>query len=252
MNSYTALLKSKPLPNTEQLRLIKLAQQNDIAARNKLVTTNLRLCYLVAQRYARRGHNIDDLMQQASLELIECINRFDVTKYSQASTFFWHSITGRIKTCITSAYKQGTREQVVLDDNIILNGSKEIKRIDTLQDTIFSTPEELVAANQLQSEFHLAIDKFAKTLTTQQRHILNDRILAEIPMRLEAIANEYGLTRERIRQIEARILTRLERYIKFRSEELIKLLRVRLRVRRELLASRRNTYNSNRLKGLRK
>ena len=53
-----------------------------------------------------------------------------------------------------------------------------------------------------------------KTLTQRERHILAERRLKEEPVTLEELARHYGISRERVRQIEARALEKLRKAMK--------------------------------------
>ena len=55
---------------------------------------------------------------------------------------------------------------------------------------------------------------FAATLDARERRICDERILAEEPRTLQEIGDEFGVTRERVRQLEARVVTRLREYLK--------------------------------------
>ncbi len=50
---------------------------------------------------------------------------------------------------------------------------------------------------------------FRSTLNDKEQMVLDHRILAEEPKTLQEVADEFGLTRERVRQIEARIIEKL-------------------------------------------
>lgn len=58
------------------------------------------------------------------------------------------------------------------------------------------------------------LDKAMATLTERERLILVDRRLTEPPHTLEALADKYNISRERIRQIEVRAFEKLQRTIK--------------------------------------
>lgn len=54
---------------------------------------------------------------------------------------------------------------------------------------------------------------FLRTLKDRDRDIFEKRLIAEIPLSLQSIADEYGVSRERIRQIEERLIGRLKSYM---------------------------------------
>ncbi len=53
---------------------------------------------------------------------------------------------------------------------------------------------------------------FAKTLNSRELKIFQERLIAEMPKTLQEIADEYSITRERVRQIEERIKEKLKKY----------------------------------------
>ncbi len=57
------------------------------------------------------------------------------------------------------------------------------------------------------------LQNFLDTLKGRDREIFQKRLLSEIPASLQAIANDYGVSRERIRQIEERLLNSLKVYM---------------------------------------
>jgi RNA polymerase sigma-32 factor len=77
-----------------------------------------------------------------------------------------------------------------------------------------TTAEENVANAELQRVFHVKVQEFAATLTDRDRRIVEERILAESPMTLQELGEQFGVSRERIRQIEARLVGRLRDYLK--------------------------------------
>lgn len=57
------------------------------------------------------------------------------------------------------------------------------------------------------------LHEFLDDLKDRDRDIFQKRLLEEVPLSLQAIADEYGVSRERIRQIEARLLEKLKVYM---------------------------------------
>ena len=56
-------------------------------------------------------------------------------------------------------------------------------------------------------------------LTDRERHILTERRLKDDPTTLETLAAEYGVSRERVRQIEVRAFEKLQRAMRAAAEE---------------------------------
>ena len=85
------------LSEPEKIRLLKLAQAGDKAARNDLICGNLRLVLSVVQRFANRGECMDDLFQVGCIGLIKSIDHFDISLQVRFSTYAVPMIIGEIR-----------------------------------------------------------------------------------------------------------------------------------------------------------
>src|SRR5690606_29076086 len=74
--------------------------------------------------------------------------------------------------------------------------------------------EQTVADQELRRVFLEKVQEFAATLDEREQKIVRDRILADEPRTLQEIGDEFGVTRERVRQIEARVVARLRDYLR--------------------------------------
>ncbi len=74
--------------------------------------------------------------------------------------------------------------------------------------------EENVASNQLRRVFMEHVHAWADELDDRDRQIVERRILADEPDTLQDLGNEFGITRERVRQLEARLVNKLRDYLK--------------------------------------
>jgi RNA polymerase sigma-32 factor len=54
---------------------------------------------------------------------------------------------------------------------------------------------------------------FAKTLKGKDQVIFAKRLLAEEPVTLQEIGDQYGISRERVRQLESRLKKKLKDYL---------------------------------------
>jgi RNA polymerase sporulation-specific sigma factor len=76
---------------------IKLAHEGDKSARDRLVSDNLGLVYLVVRRFENRGHDREELFQIGCIGLMKAIDKFDTTMEVTFSTYAVPVITGEIR-----------------------------------------------------------------------------------------------------------------------------------------------------------
>lgn len=74
--------------------------------------------------------------------------------------------------------------------------------------------DEQLAQEQLHTLFRAKLAEFVKTLDERDEDILRNRLLSETPLTLDDLGAKYGITKERTRQLEARIIKRLRDHIK--------------------------------------
>lgn len=92
-----------------------------------------------------------------------------------------------------------------VDDN---NGSI----LDTLSSSDIPMDENLSNLESLEI-LEENLTSFIDGLKDRDKEIFKKRLLTEVPPSLQSIADEYGVSRERIRQIEARLLEKLKVYM---------------------------------------
>ena len=79
-----------------------------------------------------------------------------------------------------------------------------------------SNAEEQVGGGQLQALFMEQIEGFAEGLEERDRKILEERVLSEEPRTLSELGEEFGVSRERVRQLEVKLVDRLREHVKER------------------------------------
>jgi RNA polymerase sigma-B factor len=72
-------------------------EEGDLAAREQLIEQYLSLVRSLARRYAYRGEQLDDLIQIGCIGLIKAIDRFDVDRGVELTTYATPNIIGEIK-----------------------------------------------------------------------------------------------------------------------------------------------------------
>jgi RNA polymerase sigma-32 factor len=74
--------------------------------------------------------------------------------------------------------------------------------------------EDLLAENEELGKRRALLVSAMKNLNERERHILEERRLKEDPTTLEDLSQEYGISRERVRQIEVRAFEKLQKAIR--------------------------------------
>ena len=82
------------LKSGETRALLEKSRAGDKAAREQLISGNLRLVLSVVQRFANRGESMDDLFQVGCIGLIKAIDAFDLGQNVQFSTYGVPAIMG--------------------------------------------------------------------------------------------------------------------------------------------------------------
>jgi len=83
----------------------------------------------------------------------------------------------------------------------------------SLLNSLFDTRESADLALEKEEWLQILaqeLPKFQKGLNDKEKMILNTRLLAEEPKTLQEVADEFGLTRERVRQIETKLIEKLK------------------------------------------
>lgn len=74
--------------------------------------------------------------------------------------------------------------------------------------------ESLVADEDMRATFREIVDAFAVDLDERGQQILRERVLADEPRTLQQIGDELGVTRERVRQLEKKLVDQLREYLR--------------------------------------
>jgi RNA polymerase sigma-32 factor len=76
-----------------------------------------------------------------------------------------------------------------------------------------ATAEEAVANAESRELISRKVEEFGQTLSGKDRVIFDSRLMAEEPLTLQELGDRYGISRERVRQIEERIKKKLKAYL---------------------------------------
>ena len=103
--------------------------------------------------------------------------------------------------------------------NAPLRSDGESEWQDWLADDTAVSQETQLAEDEERSIRMLLLEEAMTELTDRERHILTERRLKDSPTTLEELAGEYGVSRERVRQIEVRAFEKLQKAMRAAASE---------------------------------
>jgi len=247
--------KTTLLTADQEKELARRIDQGDLAARNKMIESNLRLVVKIAKRYMNRGLPFLDLIEEGNLGLIKAVERFKLSKECRFSTYATWWIRQSIERALVNQSRT-IRLPVHISDEINklikvsrelvhgLNREPQVKEvaeamgvepayvrrlmvllkktysiehpmgenndyslIDTIEDASAINPLELTE----QLHKYRVVAGLIDELNENEKEILALRFGLDDrePQTLDTIGRQFGVTRERIRQIESKSLEKL-------------------------------------------
>ncbi len=86
-----------PVEKRDRELLRRYHEDGDLAAREQLIEEHMSLVRSLARRYSYRGEQLDDLVQIGAIGLIKAIDRFDLDRGVELTTYATPNIIGEIK-----------------------------------------------------------------------------------------------------------------------------------------------------------
>ncbi len=249
--------KTTLLTAQDERDLARRISQGDMAARDRMIESNLRLVVKIAKRYMNRGLPFLDLIEEGNMGLIKAVERFKLSKECRFSTYATWWIRQSIERALVNQSRTIRLPVHVSDDiNKFIKISRELLQklnrdpkiaeiaeamgvdpqyinrlmvlvkktysiehpmgenndyslIDTIEDPSAADPAVLI---EELNKFN-RVSEWLDTLSENERDILTLRFGLEDrePQTLDTIGKRFGVTRERIRQIEAKSLEKLRK-----------------------------------------
>jgi len=94
-----------------------------------------------------------------------------------------------------------------------LKDDSDTERIEFLSTETVSA-EDQVAKKEIEVLLHNKIDEFRKNMTNREKEIFDLRIFSDTPVTLQEIGDRYGISRERVRQVEKNIIKKMREFFK--------------------------------------
>lgn len=102
--------------------------------------------------------------------------------------------------------------EVSIDKPVTTNSGESISTNDYLVDSAEAIDEQ-IAENQLRGMLQDKIGEFQATLNEKERTVFVERLISENPKTLQEVADIFGFSRERARQIEVKVIEKLKKHM---------------------------------------
>lgn len=209
--SYSNTVFLDPLSREEEEKYIKLLEENDTNARNKLIEHNLRLVAHIVKKFDNNINDSDDLISIGTIGLIKGIDSYKSDKNIRLTTYVARCIENEILMYYRSIKKY--QNTVSLNDSIGYDkDGNKIMLIDVLKDNHKSLEESLA----LKENINL-INKYLEKLNSREQEIIIKRygLNNKKAMTQKEIAKNMHISRSYVSRIEKRAISKiLKEFIK--------------------------------------
>ncbi|MFO0930586.1 MAG: sigma-70 family RNA polymerase sigma factor [Gemmataceae bacterium] len=182
---------------TSVLNEIERLQEQANVVKEMLINANMRLVVNIAKRHSAQADNFFELLSDGNMSLIRAVEKFDFGRGFKFSTYASWAIMKNFARSIPD--EKHRRERFV-------TGHEEVFEVapDTRSDE-----HEAVASKERAT---VSVNRLLEHLEPREREIIRMRAGLDAHakgMTLEEIGNQFGITKERVRQLNARAMKKL-------------------------------------------
>jgi RNA polymerase primary sigma factor/RNA polymerase sigma factor len=182
---------------SNEMDQIESLYDQTVAMKNQIVRANLRLVVSIAKRHVGQWDNFFELVSDGNMSLIRAVEKFDYARGNKFSTYASWAIMKNFARTIPDEHRQRDRFR-----------TSHSEMFTTTQEHRSDQYEQELAQQQRETQ----IGRILERLDEREQKIIISRFgldHSHEPQTLKEVGVEMGVTKERIRQIEARALNKL-------------------------------------------
>ena len=177
-------------------RLLRLAME----IRDQIITANLRLVVSIVRAFTNDFNPFDDLLSDGNLTLMKAVEKFDYSRGFKFSTYATHAIQRDL-------YRARSRRQADL--------AQITQSVDDVADDAGNFEEQAAAWDEFSNRCQKLAVLMQAELDDRERRVLALRFGlddTDTARTLQDIGRQLGVSKERVRQLEARALKKLKQH----------------------------------------
>jgi RNA polymerase sigma-32 factor len=249
LDTYRRAISRFPQLSVEEEReLARRYRGGDRRAGDRLIQACLPFVLLIAREYRCWGVPMEDIVQQGNLGLLKAALRFDPDRECRLVTYASYWVRAEIREYVVRGYRmvrlgttKGERRALrafrkthetdpvrlaemsglppaTIERLLPLLSGRDVS-VDapsasgtTALDRLASndaTPEDRAMQGEESVHTRAEIEAFLREIPARERTILRERWMSESPVTLQRLGQRFGISKERVRQLEERTIAKL-------------------------------------------
>ena len=185
-------------PRRSLVSQIERLYDEAVSTKNQIIRANLRLVVSIAKRHVGPSQNFFELVSDGNMSLMRAVEKFDYARGNKFSTYATWAIMKNFARTIPDEHRQHDRFRTSSSE---MFATTEDDRTDQFEIEAAQTQREAKVAKMLE-----CLDEREQKIIVRRFGLRHGEELT-----LKEVGAEMGVTKERIRQIEARALSKLRK-----------------------------------------